>query len=79
MPTPYQIALLLARLLAALNLVAGAFLIAGAIIVAIIHMATAPMLDGVPYGLFNYGLFYLLAGVGILIFGKRIAIFAAKS
>ena len=78
-PTPYQIALLLVRLSGAMSIIAGIFLLGGAVLATILSFGLwGATLGSLPDGLLTYGAFYLLTGIGEIVFCKRIANFAAK-
>jgi hypothetical protein len=78
MPSAYEIALLLARLIAAVNLVVGIFSIVGSAFAALVTGLVLPMFDGLAFNMLSYGVTYTIAGAGLLIFSKRIAMFASK-
>jgi hypothetical protein len=79
MPPIYDIALMLTRLCAAINLVAGLAAILGSFIGVVLEIAQVHILDGVGFTLISYGTSYFCVGVGLLLFSKPIAKFAAKA
>ena len=78
MPTPYQIALLLTRLAAAVNLAGGVFSILGAVVIGALAAGGAAMFEGVAFTLLIYGFYGLCGGLGVLVFSTKIATYAAK-
>lgn len=80
MPTPYEVGLFLVRLFAAINLVAGiCAVVASFVSIVFIVVTQAHMFDGLPFTLFTYGVSYLSLAVGMLLFSKSIARFAASA
>ncbi|MBA4098164.1 MAG: hypothetical protein C0484_15545 [Rhodospirillum sp.] len=79
MPTPYQFALLLVRLFAAMGIVAGVVLLVGSFVLGLTGFGAAKPLEGVPYSLICYGLLDLIGSIGTLLLAKKIATFAAQT
>jgi uncharacterized phage infection (PIP) family protein YhgE len=78
MPTAYQIALLLTRLVAAVNLAGGVFSILGAVVIGVLVTSGATTFEGLAFTLLIYGFYGLCGGIGVLVFSSKIATFASK-
>ncbi|MBV8165190.1 MAG: hypothetical protein JO021_00265 [Alphaproteobacteria bacterium] len=80
--TPQSLALVLARLFSAVYVAIG--LTWCVALVALFLLGAGPLKDFEPLidptiaSLFSYGLMYTAAGLGLLLFSRRIAAFAAK-
>jgi hypothetical protein len=77
MPTPYQVALFLIRLIGAMNVVAGAAGLLGAFLIALSAFVT-PFFDGVALYVECWAIGLLISGIAFLLLAQPLARFVGR-